>query len=140
MNSKSYIISVIATYVVMSILGVASQMVTMEQMASYVPLLRPQAELVAMAPFMYIGYLVITIFFCYIYIKGRETGGWMEGLKYGVIFGLMMSGMSLVVFATLPIDMSALITEIVVTIVIYAVGGITTALVYKPTSLAANDS
>ena len=140
MNTKSYGIAVIATYVVMSILGVASSMITMEQMASYIAIARPEAELMAMAPWMYVGYLIVTVIFCYIYVKGRESGGWIEGARFGLLFGVLMSGISMVMYSALPVDMTALITEIIVTLIIYTVGWITVGTVYKPSSSAANDS
>lgn len=78
------------------------------------------------------GYVVITAIFCYIFVKGREGRGWQEGLRYGALVGLFMGCMSIVNYALLPIELIAGITGLVQSVIIYAGGGIVTALIYKP--------
>ncbi|MEZ5759200.1 MAG: hypothetical protein R3D86_13350 [Emcibacteraceae bacterium] len=132
MNNKSFILTVIASYVVMAIIGIITDMATRAQMASYYAIGRSEMEMAAMMPWMLIGYLITTIVFCYFFVKGREGGGIMEGIRFGACFGVMISGTILVSYSALPFDMTALITQVVATIVIYMIGGAVAALVYKP--------
>ena len=132
MNNKSFIITVIGSYVVMAVAGILIDMTTRAQMASYLAIGRGEDEMAAMMPWMLIGYLITTTVFCYFYVKGREAGDVMEGVRYGGCFGVMIAGTLLVSYSALPFDMAALITQIVASIVIYMIGGAVAALVYKP--------
>ncbi|MCP5381734.1 MAG: hypothetical protein H6912_05135 [Kordiimonadaceae bacterium] len=132
MNNRSFIITVVASYVIMAIAGIITDMATKVQMASYFAIGRSEQDMAAMMPWLLIGYLITTTVFCYFFVKGREGGGVMEGVRFGACFGVMISGTVLVSYSALPFDMTALITQIVANIVIYMIGGAVAALVYKP--------
>ena len=78
------------------------------------------------------GYLVVTSVFCYIYIKGREAGDIIEGLKFGAMFGVLMCGISMVNYSTFPFEMMGMGADMIINIIVYSAGGVTASVVYKP--------
>lgn len=129
MQNKTYWFSVIAAFVAMGVVAAGLSVVAAEQLASIMPISRGEEMLFE---WQMAGYLTITLIFCYIYIKGRESGQWQEGAKYGAIFGVMMGGVSMLNYSILPIEMSAMVADMIINIVVYTVGGIVTAVIYKP--------
>ena len=132
MNVKSYVFAVIASYFAMAIAGVVSDLATREQMASLLMISRGEEGMAAMMGWMLFGYLVSTILFCYIFVKGRDNGGVGEGVRFGAIFGVAMCGPILVNYSIFPYEMIAMVTQAVLTVLIYIIGGIVASLVYKP--------
>jgi len=129
MKNKTYWFSVIAAFVAMGIVAAGLSMVAAKYLASIMLISRGEAMLFE---WQMAGYLLITSIFCYIYIKGRERGGWQEGAKYGTIFGVMMGGVSMLNYSILPIEISTMVADIIINIIVYTVGGIVTAVIYKP--------
>lgn len=132
MNVKSFIYAIIASYFAMAVAGIVGDLATKEQMASLIAISRGEEGMGAMMAWMLLGYLISTIVFCYIFIKGRNKGGIGEGIKFGAIFGVGMSGAILVNYSMFPYEMIAMITQVVLIILIYIIGGIVASLVYKP--------
>jgi hypothetical protein len=132
MNIKKYCLAVVAAYIVMAICGIVGSILAAEQLASFAKIGRSDAELMEMMPLSMGAYFVITAIFCYIYVKGREAGDIKEGAKFGIMFGILMSGMAWVYYSALPYEMPALIADNVINIVTYAIGGIVVSLTYKP--------
>ena len=67
---------------------------------------RPETEIQARMFLMWLGYLIFTPVFVTIYSKGYEKGkpGFGQGLRYGVLMGLLFSPMSALSWYTvLPI-------------------------------------
>jgi len=132
MNKVKYTLAVIASFIVMGIAGVIGAAVAEDQMASIMEISRGEAGNAAMLPYGLLGYLLITIFFTYIYIVGRESGDIKEGAKFGAMFGVMMSGMILVNYSIFPFTATALVADMLINIIVYIFGGITISLIYKP--------
>jgi len=82
---------------------------------------------------MYVSDLIRIFLFVFIFTKGVENRGWMEGLRYGLLMGLLLAlGMSLNEYAIYPIPLTLAIYWLVLTTVQFAICGIVTALLYKP--------
>lgn len=67
---------------------------------------RPQAEMQGLMWLMWVGYLIFAPVFVLIYAKGYETnkGGVGQGVRYGLIIGILLSApQNLVWYAVLPI-------------------------------------
>lgn len=82
---------------------------------------------------IYLGDLVKSFLFVYIFIKGYANKSWAEGLRYGLLIGLYVSiGMGFGSYAMYPIPFSMAIQWFVYCIIQLIVCGIVTALIYKP--------
>lgn len=129
MQNKTYWLAVIAAFIAMGIVAVGLSMAAAEQLASITAISRGAAMLFE---WQMAGYLLITAVFCYIYTKGRESGGWQEGAKYGAIFGILMCGISMLNYSIFPIEMSAMFADMIINVIVYTIGGIVTSVIYKP--------
>ncbi|WP_321394778.1 hypothetical protein [Emcibacter sp.] len=132
MNMSRFIMAVVAAYIVMAVVGFGSDMVLKQYYDSYMAIARPEAEMMAMMPLFLVAYLVQTVLFCYIYIRGRETGDLMEGIRFGILIGVFMGTTNVILYTGLPLSMETLVAGISAGIAVYICGGIAAALVYKP--------
>lgn len=132
MNMQRYILATIVSFIVMGLAGFGGSVLFAEQLSSFIAISRGMEGNAVLMPYSMLGYLIITAIFTYIYIVGREAGDILEGVKYGAMFGVMMSGMSLVYYSILPIQVSALIADSAINIIVYTIGGATIAFLYKP--------
>ena len=93
---------------------------------------RPQAEmnLVLGLGASLVGYFV----FAYAYAKGYEGGnGAVEGLRFGVVVGLLLACFAVVWnYVVLPVSGSLAVAWVVDTLVEMALYGVVVGLVYKP--------
>lgn len=132
MNIKRYWLSVVASFVAMAIAGMVSSMIFMEQLASFASIGRSVGEVMDMMPLMMAAYFVITMVFCYLYTILRKSGDIKEAIKIGLLFGIMISGITWVNYSMLPFEMPALIADNLINLFTYTVGGIVVSVIYKP--------
>ncbi|MBT5187413.1 MAG: hypothetical protein HOM01_11430 [Kordiimonadaceae bacterium] len=132
MNMNRYIIAVVASFIVMGIIAFGLTTLMADQLASVFALSRGPEGMAEMGGWSMGGYLVVTSVFCYIYIKGREAGDIIEGLKFGAMFGVLMCGISMVNYSTFPFEMMGMGADMIINIIVYSAGGVTASVVYKP--------
>lgn len=132
MNVQRYFLAVIVSFIVMGFAGFGGSVLFAEQLSSFIAISRGMEGNAVLMPYSMAGYLIITAIFTYIYIVGRDAGNVAEGLKFGAMFGVMMSGISLINYSILPIEISAMVADMVINIVVYTIGGATIAILYKP--------
>ena len=101
--------------------------------------MRPDAELMANLPLGFVFLLIGFFAFAYAYAKGYEGGhGVMEGVRFGVVVALIVTGFGLIwMYVQFPINASltaAIIIDSIVELALY--GGIVGAI-YKPVALPA---
>lgn len=132
MNIQRYILAVVISFIVMGFAGFGGSVLFAEQLSSLIAISRGMEGNAVFMPYSMFGYLIITAIFTYIYIVGREAGDLIEGVKFGTMFGVMISGMSFVYYSILPVEINALIADVIINIIVYCIGGIVIALIYKP--------
>jgi hypothetical protein len=100
--------------------------------ARHAAVFRPQAEMnmVLGLGASLVGYFV----FAYAYAKGYEGGnGAVEGLRFGVVVGLLLACFAVVWnYVVLPVSGSLGVAWIVDTLVEMALYGVVVGLIYKP--------
>lgn len=131
MNIKRLIYAIFASYVIMAVIGIAADIFLAAHTVQLKAIGRMGADLEAHAVWLYLGYFIVTILFCYIYVHHHEGKGWKEGARYGFLIGLLMAGMTMVYYSFLPMDGMESLVQAALGIIIYMAGGIVTALVYK---------
>ncbi len=93
---------------------------------------RPEAE---MQSKMWIGWVVDVIwsfFFVFIFAKGYENKGWLEGLRYGIYIGLFISlPMAYYQFIVYPLPYYLILQWFIYGFIQYVILGIITSLIYK---------
>lgn len=93
MNMKKYLLSVVVVFVWLTVFGMIYHGKILE--ATYIETMqfwRPQAEMMSLMHFVYLGHIFFALLFCYIYTKGLEAGksGLRQGLCYGFLIGLLL--------------------------------------------------
>ncbi len=134
MKNIRYWLAVVAAYVAMGAAAPVMVMLLGDQLASQAAIGRPEADLMRLFWVSLVGYFVITCVMVYIFSRGREGKGWMEGARFGALIGLMMCGTSMWMYSVYPWELPALYTDMFINIVVYTLGGIVISLVYKPAS------
>jgi hypothetical protein len=82
---------------------------------------------------MWVMYLVWAFFFTFIFVKGYENKGILEGVKFGIYIGLFYSLASAYgSYAVYPIPYSLAFQWFVFGLVQAVIFGIAVAIIYKP--------
>lgn len=92
MGNKTYWIGWIVVLVVTQVYNYAVHEIglsgTYESLAS---VFRPEAQMMSMMWMMFVGDALYLLLFCYIFTRGHEGKGVMEGVRYGVLMGLFLA-------------------------------------------------
>jgi hypothetical protein len=134
MNVKRYLLASLAVFVTGLVLEFLIHNVILK--ATYEPLKhlwRPDMEsLMWIGPVMGV---VMSLLLTYIFTKGYEGKGIMEGVRFGVVLGLFaMAPMALGTYMMIAIPVSLAVEWFVFGMIEYIVFGIVLAAVYKPAS------
>jgi hypothetical protein len=105
----------------------------------YAAAMRPEAEANAILPFNFGMALVGFFAFAYAYAKGYEGGnGLQEGLRFGVLIGIMLcSFVTIWEYMVWPVGSGLLAAWLIDYIVEFALYGIVVGLIYKRVVVAA---
>lgn len=134
MNVKRFVLACVAVYVVYQILGFTIHQVFLaETYASLASVWRPEAEMMSKMWMQFITSLVWVVLFCYIFTRGYEGKGPVEGVRYGLLVGLMIGiPYAYESYMIYPITMRLAHTWAITGVVVSVVCGLVLALVYKP--------
>jgi len=134
MNNKTFWIGFVVVYVVMQALGFVIHEVMMgdtyEKLAS---IFRPEAEMQDMMWMMLVSGAVTTYMFCYIFTRGYEGKGIMEGVRFGTLVAFLMAGaLSIDVHVIFPVPSDVATIWLVSGFVSFILAGAIFAAIYKP--------
>ncbi|NNL53800.1 MAG: hypothetical protein HKP32_01455 [Woeseia sp.] len=95
---------------------------------------RPEAEMTEMMWIMFAGGAVSLFVFCYIFTKGYENRGIGEGIRYGLLIGLLLAvPYALDQYVVYPISAFVAAMWLISGLFTFAVLGAIFSAVYKPT-------
>jgi hypothetical protein len=81
---------------------------------------------------MHLVMLIGSFFFAFVFSKGYENKGIMEGVRYGLYIGIWMSvGMAYGTYAMIAIPYSLALQWFIYGVIEYVIGGIVLALVFR---------
>ena len=134
MKNKTFWIGVVAVYVVMQGLGYVIHEVMMgdtyERLAS---IFRPEAEMYDMMWMMMVSGAITIFMFCYIFTKGYEGKGIMEGVRFGALIGFLMAGpMAIDPHVIYPVPAEVASIWLISGIATLMIAGAVFAAIYKP--------
>jgi hypothetical protein len=134
MNVKRFALACLAVYVVYQFLGfVIHQLWLADTYKALETVWRPEAEMMSMMWISFLTSAVWTVLFCYIFTRGYEGKGAMEGARYGLIMGLFMGiPYAYESFMIYPITLGLAHAWFVSGVVLSVISGIVVALIYKP--------
>jgi tryptophan-rich sensory protein len=82
---------------------------------------------------MYITSLVLSFLFAYVFTKGYEGKGIAEGIRYGIIIGLLMNVVGMFnQYVVYPIPFSLALKWFIFGTIEFVACGIVASLIYKP--------
>ncbi len=134
MKNKTFWIGFVAVFVVMQGLGYVIHEVMMgdtyERLAS---IFRPEAEMNDMMWMMMVSGTVTIFMFCYIFTRGYEGKGIMEGVRFGALIGFLMAGpMAIDPHVIYPVPAEVASIWLISGIATLMVAGAVFAAIYKP--------
>ena len=134
MNIKRFVLACVAVYVVYQCLGfLIHQVLLGETYASLSSVWRPEAELMSKMWIMWLTSAVWSVLFCYIFTRGHEGKGVVEGVRYGLLIGLLIGvPYSYDSFMIYPITIGLAHAWLAATLVVGVICGMVVALIYKP--------
>jgi hypothetical protein len=134
MNVKRFVLACVAVYVVYQVLGFLIHQVFLgETYAALSSVWRPEEDMMSKMWIMWITSAVWAVLFCYIFTRGYEKKGAMEGARYGLLMGVFMGfPYSYESFMIYPITLGLAHSWFVVSLLVGLVCGIVLALIYKP--------
>ncbi len=136
MNTKSFAITVVVLYVLQQVLGYLMHQVWLtpvyDELAA---VFRPRAEMDQMLWIFFATSAVWVLVFTYIFVRGREGKGIMEGVRYGALMGLFYNlTIAYDSYVIYPITSSLALKWFLGGIAISIILGVVASLVYKPSN------
>jgi len=132
MNTKKYLLASLAVFVTLLILDfVIHNLILSSAYESIQEIFRP--DMMDKMWIMYVTGIIFSLLFVYIFSKGYEGKGIVEGLKYGLIIGLVVHLVgSYNQYAVYPLPYSLVLKWFIYGTIELMIAGIVLALVYKP--------
>lgn len=136
MKNKTLWIGFVVVFIVMQALGfVVHEVMMADTYASLGNVLRGETEMMDMMWMMMLSAAVMVFMFCYIFTKGYEGGGIMEGVRFGLMVGIMMAGaMAIDPHVIFPLPANVATVWLLAGVGSLMVGGAMFAAIYKPGS------
>lgn len=134
MNNKTFWMGFAAVFIVAQIIGfMVHQVMLADTYEKLAQIFRPEAEMMDMMAWFWVSGALSLFFFCYIFTKGHEGTGIMEGVRYGALMGLFFSiPMAIDQFVTYPLPGDLAIIWLVTGVVSFIIVGAVFAAIYKP--------
>lgn len=136
MNTKRFVIAFIAVFVLLEITNYIVHMVILgptyaSDAISY--LFRSQEEMMSKMWIMYLMDFIWSFFFVFLFVKGYENKGILEGLRFGLYIGIFyVMVQSYNTYVVYPLPYSLTFQSFVYGLIQVLILGVVTALIYKP--------
>jgi len=132
MNIKRFLIGGLAIFIIFQILDFCIHSIfLMPLYASMSDVWRP--DMMSKMWIMYVSSFIFSFLVMYVFIKGYEARGIMEGVRFGIIIGLMTNGAgSFYQYAVYPLPFSLIIQWFLFGLAEFIAAGIAAALIYRP--------
>ncbi len=132
MNVKRFLLAALAVFVSFQVLDYVIHMLILspdyEAVASVW-----RADMMDIFWIMYITGAVMSLLFVYIFTKGYQGKGVMEGVRYGLVIGIFMMAIGAInQYVIYPIPFILAVKWLIFGTIEFIIAGIITALIYKP--------
>ena len=131
-NKKSLVISMIAVFVfIVFAEWVIHGLLLKGIYTETASLWRTDEQMKSLCIWMFVGYALLAKYFTFIYARGCEKGGIGEGLRFGVLAGLLLSSGSFMWYVVLPITLPLLWYWVAATMFEAIMAGMIVGAIYK---------
>lgn len=134
LNVKQWVMATVASFVVMTVLNfIVHQVLLVGWYQEYPHYWRTELDMAGRMHWMYIGYLLFSALFAYIYTKGLEgKAALAEGFRYGVLVGAIVGFPKMFTdHVMFPYQGKVILAWGVATFITCVVMGIVTGMIYK---------
>ena len=135
MNHTRLAVAAVVTWAVSLVVGfVVNDFLLAGVYAPNQAVLRPEADMTGKLPIGFVFLLLGFFAFAYMYAKGYEGGsGIMEGLRFGLCAGILVTGFGLIwQYVLFPITGTMAVVSIVDSILEFVLYGAIVGAIYKP--------
>ncbi len=129
MNTQRFLLAAAAVFVIFGVVYIGAEFIFADQFKSIGEAMNIR-ETESMAS--WVGRILYSFVFCYIFLQGYENKGVGEGVRYGLLIGLLLIGIDLDWYGVTNVVLSDAITWWVTDLVAAVAGGAVLATVYKP--------
>ncbi len=133
MNVQRFGLAAVAVFVVYAVIYLGGGMIFEDQYAAVMAAFGMNESESWMN---WAGRILFTLVFVYIFVQGHENKGIAEGVRYGLLIGLLMVGVSLDLYGWTDIAMGTIFVALVTDLVANIAAGAAAAAVYKPADVA----
>jgi len=132
MNVKRFILAVIAVFLSFQVLDfIIHNLILGPTYQATASLWRP--EMMSLMWVMWLTGLVLSILFVYIFIRGYENRGIGEGLRYGLLIGLLFAIPGVWnQYVVYPVPLALAVKWCGFSLLEFLIAGVVTSLIYKP--------
>jgi hypothetical protein len=133
MNGKRFALGCVAVYVVYQVLGFLIHQVLLGDIYKVMEIVwRPEAQMMSMMWIQFFTSAVWVVLFCYIFTRGYQNRGVMEGVRYGLLIGLFFGiPYSYESYMIYPITLALAHAWFVSTVIVSVICGAVFAAIYK---------
>jgi hypothetical protein len=132
MNIKRFILASVLVFVAFQVLNFLIHNVLL--MAAYqatADVWRP--DMMQKMWIIYVTTLIFSFLFVYIFTKGYEGKGILEGVRYGLLIGLLMNVVGMFnQYAVYPVPLTLAVQWFIYGMIQYVICGIVAAVIYRP--------
>ncbi|MEW5842696.1 MAG: hypothetical protein AB1775_05490 [Bacteroidota bacterium] len=140
MNTKKLVTAFVVVFILLEVTNYLVNMVILSSTYSnpeISKIFRPVAEMDAKMWMMWIADLVYSFFFVFIFVKGYENKGIMEGVRYGIYIGIFIQFMAAVAqHVVYPLPASLAVQWFIYGLIESVIFGVAAAMIYKPKTAA----
>ena len=129
---KKMLLGFIVTFLALTVLdNLGDALLFKSSMASLSNMMRPKGEVVANTWILLVSFVVFAYFFSWIFSKGYEGKGILEGIRYGLAVGLMFNvPYFFTQYAMFPFPLSFTLPVFLYWMLIFAILGILVAWIF----------
>ncbi|MCI0400230.1 MAG: hypothetical protein L0Y67_05145 [Gammaproteobacteria bacterium] len=133
MNMKRFVIACGAVFIFIFVYEWLFHGVLLRELYAQMPTLwRAEAEMHGYFHWLVIGQLWLAVLFCLIFVKGYENKGLAEGVRYGLLIGLLFIGPDMIFYAVQPLPAKLIVDWSIGGLLEMIIGGVIVAAIYRP--------
>jgi hypothetical protein len=134
MNWKKFLIAFIVLYILSGLIGfVVHEVLLADTYEALSDVWRPRAEMESLMWTGWITTIIFIFFFIYIFAKGREGKGIIEGLRYGLIIWAFMTIPNIYMqYMVYPLPYSLILQWLIYDLITFLIMGAVVSLLYNP--------
>jgi hypothetical protein len=140
MNIKRFLAGGLAIFVIFQVCDfVIHSIILGDVYMSMMNVWRP--DMMSLMWIMYVSSFVFSFLMMYVFVKGYEGRGIPEGVRFGILIGLMTNGMgAFYQYAVYPLPFSLIMQWFGYGLVEFIIAGIAAAAIYRPLACYGEDT